>query len=59
MVTYTGADEPSDKPGAGIHSRKFGEILKAEMEKIGLSCELSVGKGVVEDQMKFFVKNLK
>ncbi len=59
MVTYTGEDEPSDKPGAGIHSRKFGEILKAEMEKIGLSCELSVGKGiVVEDQLKFFVKNL-
>ncbi len=29
------------------------------MEKIGLSCELSAGKRVVEDQMKFFVKNLK
>jgi acetyl esterase len=59
MVTYTSKDEPSDVPGAGIHSQKFGEILKAEMEKIGLSCELSVGKGGVEDQMKFFVKYLK
>jgi acetyl esterase len=60
MVTYTGQDEPSDRPGAGIHSQKFGEILKAEMEKIGLSCEFSVGKGGgVEDQVRFFVKYLK
>lgn len=60
MVTYTGQDEPSDKPGAGIHSQKFGEILKAEMKKIGLSCELSIGKGGgVEDQVNFFVKYLK
>jgi len=29
------------------------------MEKIGLSCELSIGKGGVEDQVKFFVKYLK
>jgi len=60
MLTYTGEDEPSDKPGAGIHSPKFGEILKAKMQKLGLSCELSVGKDVVaEDQVKFFVKHLK
>lgn len=60
MVTYTGQDEPSDKPGGGIHSRKFGEVLKAEMEKIGLSCELSVGTGGgVEDAVKFFVRHLK
>jgi acetyl esterase/lipase len=58
-LIYTGNDEPSDKPGEGIHSRKFGEILKAEMEKIGLLCELSVGNGGVEDHVKFLVKNLK
>ena len=59
MVTYTGKDEPSDLPGAGVHSQKFGEILKAEMEKIGLPCELSIGQVGVEDQVKFFVKYLK
>ena len=60
MVTYTGKDEPNDKPGVGIHSQKFGEILKAEMEKIGLSCELFAGKGGgIDDQMKFFAKHLK
>ena len=60
MVIYGGNDEPSETPGAGIHSQKFGEILKAEMEKIGLSCELFVGKGGgVEDQVKFLVKYLK
>ncbi len=63
MVTYTGKDEPSDDPkdkaGRGIHSQKFGKILKAEMEKLGLSCEFSVGKNNVDDQVKFFVKHLK
>jgi hypothetical protein len=29
------------------------------MEKIGLPCELSVGPGGIEDQVKFFVKYLK
>ncbi len=60
MVTHSGKDEPSDKAGGGIHSQKFGEILKAEMEKIGLTCEHFAGKGGgLDDQMKFFVKHLK
>jgi acetyl esterase/lipase len=58
MVTYSGTDEPNEtKAGAGIHSQKFGELLKAEMTKLGLSCEHVVGKGA--DQVKFFVKHLK
>ena len=65
MVTYSGKDEPSDnpndKPGNGIHSKKFGEILKAEMEKLGLSCELFIGKDKnnFDEHVKFFVKHLK
>jgi len=60
MVTYSGQDEPSDRPGAGIHSQKFGQILKGAMEKLGVECELFVGSGNgVDDQMSFFVKHLK
>ena len=59
MVTHNGNDEPNDKPGGGIHSKKFGEILKAEMAKLGLSCEHVVGGGRGGDQIGFFVKHLK
>ena len=60
MLIYDVKDEPSDRPGAGIHSQKFGEILKAEMEKLGLSCELFVygQRATLEDQVNFFVKHL-
>lgn len=57
-VVYNGKDQPGDKPGAGIHSEKFGEILEAEMEKLGLSCELQVGPGA-DDQVGFFVEHLR
>jgi acetyl esterase/lipase len=59
MVTHNGNDEPNDKPGGGIHSKKFGEILKAEMTKLGLSCEHVVGGGRGGDPVAFFVKHLK
>ena len=60
MLYYSGADEPNGKPGVGMHSKKFGEILKAEMEKLGLSCELLiVGRSSgIDDRMKFFLKHL-
>ena len=53
--------DPKNKPGRGIHSKKFGEILKAEMEKLGLSCELLIGKDKnnFDEHVKFFVKHLK
>jgi len=59
FLSYTGLDKPSDRSGVGIHSEKFGEALKAEMEKLGLSCELKVGPHNVEEQVAFFVKVLK
>jgi hypothetical protein len=58
-LSYNGKDQPSDKPGAGIHSDKFGEYLKGEMDKLGLECQLSVGKNDFDAQMKFFFKHLK
>jgi acetyl esterase/lipase len=59
-LSYSGRDQPNDRqPGAGIHSEKFGEHLKTEMEKLGLSCEVSVGRGDMDAQMKFFKKQLK
>ncbi len=60
MVTHNGNDEPGEKPGQGIHSKKFGEILKAEMAKLGLSCEALVGgRGGGDGTLAFFVKHLK
>lgn len=57
FLTYGGKDDPSEKPGAGIHSEKFGEALKAAMEKLGLDCELKVGAR--DDGVDFFLKHLK
>lgn len=61
MMTYPGNDEPNDlKPGVGIHSQKFGRILKAEMEKLGLLCEFGVGAAAgAEERVKFLLKHLK
>ncbi len=58
-LTYSGKDQPSDKPGAGIHSEKFGEYLKPEMEKLGIECKLVVGRDSIDEHIKFFVKHLK
>ena len=60
MVTY-GKDDPSDKPGAGIHNEKFGVELKAAMDKLGIACELRTGAGAqnMKAQIDFFVKYLK
>jgi len=52
-LTYEGAD-----PG-GIHSSKFGEILKSEMDKLGIPCELKVGPDTIESTVSFFVRQLK
>lgn len=54
-----GRDEPGEKPGAGIHNVKFGEILKTEMEKLGLACEVVQGRNDMEAQVGFFARHLK
>lgn len=54
-----GKDEPSDKPGAGIHNVKFGEVLKEEMTKLGLTCEVVSGRNDMAAQVEFFAKHLK
>jgi len=45
-------------PGA-IHSSKFGEILKGEMDKLAIPCELKVGPDTIESYVAFFVRQLK
>lgn len=52
-LTYEGPD-----PGR-IHSSKFGEILKAEMDKLAVPCELKVGADTIESYVAFFVRQLK
>ena len=52
-LTYEGPD-----PGR-IHSSKFGEILKAEMDKLAIPCELKVGADTIESYVAFFVRQLK
>jgi acetyl esterase/lipase len=52
-LTYEGPD-----PGR-IHSSKFGEILKAEMDRLGIPCELKVGPDTIESHVAFFVRQLK
>ena len=59
-LTYTGKDAPSDRAGAGIHSQKFGEILKAEMDRLGVPCELHVGEdNAIESHVAFLARRLK
>jgi len=59
-LIYRGDDEPSDKMGGGIHSQKFGTILKAEMEKLGIPCDVVVAPGLhIEENVKFLVEHLK
>lgn len=60
MVTY-GKDEPSDKPGAGIHNEKFGHELKEAMDKLGIACEVKTGRDgqAMKAQIDFLVKYLK
>ena len=52
-LTYEGPD-----PGR-IHSSKFGEILKSEMDKLAVPCELKVGPDTIESYVAFFAKHLK
>ncbi|MBI3857375.1 MAG: alpha/beta hydrolase [Planctomycetes bacterium] len=56
---YDGKDQPGPRAGAGIHSARFGEILKAEMDKLGISCELKIGEDTIESQVAFLAKRLK
>jgi acetyl esterase/lipase len=58
-LTYEGPDNPSDKAGAGIHSPKFGELLKSEMDRLGIPCELKVGPDTIESQVDFLAARLK
>ncbi len=55
-MTYGGNDEPSDKPGAGIHSEKFGLALQKKMKELGLECEVKVGRDDPAGQLKYFKK---
>lgn len=52
-LTYEGPD-----PG-GIHSSKFGESLKVEMDKLGIPCELKVGPDSIASYVEHFVRRLK
>jgi len=54
FLTYEGNDAPGARAGAGIHSEKFGEILKAEMDKLGIPCELKIVKDPIDLQLAFF-----
>ena len=58
-LTYEGPDPPGNRAGVGIHSPKFGEILKGEMDKLGIPCELKVGPDTTESFVSFFVRHLK
>lgn len=57
-LTYEGPDNPSNKAGAGIHSPKFGEILKTEMDRLGIPCEFKVGADTIESQVDFLAARL-
>jgi hypothetical protein len=58
-LSYGGNDKPSDKPGAGIHSEKFGYVLQEEMKKLGLECEVVVGRGGGPDaEIDWLIKHL-
>lgn len=60
LLLYGGNDEPSDVPGKGIHSRKFGDALQAEMQRLGLTCEVRTGN--VRDaraQVEFLLQHFK
>jgi acetyl esterase/lipase len=49
-----------EKPDTGgIHAAKFGEILKAEMDKLGIPCDLKVGPDGIESYVAFFARHLK
>ena len=58
-LTYEGKDVPGTRVGAGIHSQKFGEILKAEMDRLGIPCELHLGADTTESQVNFLARWLK
>lgn len=58
---YGGNDQPSDKAGEGIHSEKFGFVLRDRMKELGLECTVRVGREGrgVEEQVQFLLKHLK
>jgi acetyl esterase/lipase len=57
LMSFGGNDAPSERPGAGIHSEKFGHVLRERMTKLGLECEVVVGKRA--SSVAFFVKHLR
>jgi len=59
FLTYEGPDPPTDKAGAGIHSSRFGEILKSEMDKLGVPCEMTIIQDPIDLQLGFFARRLK
>lgn len=58
-LTYEGPDPPTDKAGAGIHCSKFGEILKSQMDKLGIPCEMTIIQDPIDLQLAFFGSRLK
>ncbi|MHC4608629.1 MAG: PDZ domain-containing protein [Planctomycetota bacterium] len=60
-MTYGGNDKPGDRPGAGIHSEKFGYLLQKEMKKFDISCEVRVGgeSGGTSGHIEFFLREFR
>lgn len=66
-LLYSGErDDPSDKPGAGIHNQKFGLVLKEKMDKLGIACTVKTrGRRPSEpdqfdsEQLEFLTTSLK
>ncbi len=59
LLLYGGDDPPGDKPGAGIHSEKFGFALREAAAKLELSCEVRVGREAGPKQaVEFFQRHL-
>ena len=60
MLIYARAlDHPVATKGAGIHHARFGKMLKDEMDKLGIRCELEAGdkvKGRRPDRVFAFLK---
>lgn len=58
-LTYESDDPPVGSAGPDIHNVKFGRILKAEMDKHGIPCELTIVKDPLDLQLAFFGRRLK
>ena len=54
MLTYgSGMDNPVTNHSTGIHHARFGKMLKDQMDKLGIRCELQAGSGSKRGQIEF------